>query len=124
MASSASAATGAYLQWKSVCYREAVRSVTSSTGVTTYDLRTFNATRGISVAYAYFGDRLTTPGELLMRMTNVSFGLAGDHFYPSTNYSVWYELWFHIIQYLLVPSLLARSARECIWICLSVCPDA
>ena len=89
MASSDAKAPGAYLQWKSVCYKEEVRSVQTSTGVEKYDLQATNVTANISVALAFFGWRLLTPGKLLVRATNVSFGFTDDKFYASTNYSAW-----------------------------------
>jgi len=90
LASSDLKASAAYLQWKSVCYKKDVRSVQTSTDVVKYDLESTNATTNMTVALAYFGNKLLTPGTLLMmRATNVSFGQSKDHFYASTNYSAW-----------------------------------
>ena len=90
MASSDLKAPAAYLQWKSVCYKQDDRSVQTSTDVVKYDLETTNATTNMTVALAYFGNTLLHPGTLLMmQATNVSFGMSKDHFYTSTNYSAW-----------------------------------
>jgi hypothetical protein len=80
--------SGAFLQWKPVCYTTEERSMQSSTKVSYYSLVQYNVTsdnikRGLM--FAYFGYSKTH-----IRAGNVSFGGAGDDlYYNNTAYVSW-----------------------------------
>ena len=86
--------SGAYVQWKPVCYKNVSRELNQATKQFYYDLEPLNSTSleqmgaRVSLAYAYFGEELMED-SLSMSVTNVSFGLTKDKFYKDTNYTIW-----------------------------------
>ena len=78
---------GIFMQWKPVVYTDSRRSFQGITKAKNYVVNTYDKNpypHDSSLALAYFEDK-----EVKLSGTNVSFGLAKDHFFVNSNFSVW-----------------------------------
>lgn len=95
--------SGAFVQWKPVCYLKHEYNTRSASKVTEYDLQNYTQISDLDaqphLLYAFFGDRLTS-GKVGVQAINVSFGLSGDKFYQNTNYTGWWVYFQLSLKYL------------------------
>ena len=83
-----------FLQWKPVSYLSKDRGRKSATKVKHYeivDIKDRNSEVAMvksSIVEAFFGD-VWNRNDVIIRSSNISFGLNGDGFYLKNNYTVW-----------------------------------